>query len=213
MSALTIALTKGRLAKKTLALLEKSGIRCDEMYTDTRKLVFEDPDAKVRFFLAKADDVPTYVEYGAADLGVVGKDVLLEKQMDLFEVLDLKFGNCRMCVAGFPDGADLLQSGADFKVATKYPEIARQYFLKQHQMPEILKLSGSIELAPIVGLADVIVDIVETGSTLRENGLVVLDEVCPVSARLVVNKASMKIRHEEISRLIRAIGNQLENPS
>ena len=209
MSELTIALTKGRLAKKTLALLEKSGIRCDEMYTDTRKLVFEDPDSEIRFFLAKADDVPTYVEYGAADLGVVGKDVLLEKQMDLFEVMDLKFGACRMVVAGFPDGEKFLHSGADFKVATKYPEIARQYFLKRHQMPEILKLSGSIELAPIVGLSDVIVDIVETGSTLRENGLVVLDTVCPVSARLVVNKASMKIRHEEISRLIRAIGSQI----
>ena len=210
MSVLTIALTKGRLAKKTLSLLEQCGIRCDEMYTDTRKLIFEDPDAQIRFFLAKADDVPTYVEYGAADLGVVGKDVLLEKQKDLFEVLDLKFGICRMAVAGFPEGKDLLRSGADFRVATKYPEIARQHFLKHHQMPEILKLSGSIELAPIVGLADVIVDIVETGNTLRDNGLEVLDTVCPVSARLVVNKASMKIRHEEISRLIRAIGSQLE---
>ncbi len=209
MSALTIALTKGRLAKKTLSLLEKSGIRCDEMYTDTRKLVFEDPDAKVRFFLAKADDVPTYVEYGAADLGVVGKDVLLEKQMDLFEVLDLKFGNCRMCVAGFPEGAGLLKSGADFKVATKYPEIARQYFLKQHQMPEILKLSGSIELAPIVGLADVIVDIVETGSTLRENGLSVLEEICPLSARMIVNPVSMQMQNRQITDLVNRLRRQI----
>ena len=209
MSGFTFALTKGRLAKKTLELLEKTGIRCDEMYTDTRKLVFEDPEAQIQFFLAKAGDVPTYVEYGAADLGVVGKDVLLEEHKDLYEVLDLGFGKCRMVVAGFAEGEALLRSGADFKVATKYPEIARDYFLKRHQMPEILKLSGSIELAPIVGLADVIVDIVETGSTLKENGLVVLDTVCPISARLVVNKAIMKIRHEEISELIRRIGSQL----
>lgn len=202
---LTIALTKGRLATKTLKLLEGIGIRCDEMYTDTRKLVFEDPKMQVRFFLAKAGDVPTYVEYGAADIGVVGKDVLLEEKKDLYEVLDLGFGKCRMAVAGFPEGERLLQSRADFKVATKYPEIARQHFLKHHQMPEILKLGGSIELAPIVGLSDVIVDIVETGSTLKENGLMVLDTVCPVSARLVVNKASMKIQHERISMLIKDI--------
>lgn len=209
MSGLTIALTKGRLASRTMSLLENIGIHCEEMYTDTRKLVLEDEGAGVKFFLAKAGDVPTYVEYGAADLGVVGKDVLLEEKKDIYEVLDLKFGKCRMAVAGFPEGEQLLRSGADFKVATKYPEIAREYFLKRHQMPEILKLSGSIELAPIVGLADVIVDIVETGSTLKENGLVVLDTVCPVSARLVVNKASMKIRHEEISDLIRRIGSSL----
>ncbi len=209
MSGLTIALTKGRLASRTMSLLENIGIHCEEMYTDTRKLVLEDEGAGVKFFLAKAGDVPTYVEYGAADLGVVGKDVLLEEKKDIYEVLDLKFGKCRMAVAGFPEGEQLLRSGADFKVATKYPEIAREYFLKRHQMPEILKLGGSIELAPIVGLADVIVDIVETGSTLKENGLVVLDTVCPVSARLVVNKASMKIRHEEISDLIRRIGSSL----
>ncbi len=209
MSGLTIALTKGRLASRTMSLLENIGIHCEEMYTDTRKLVLEDEGAGVKFFLAKAGDVPTYVEYGAADLGVVGKDVLLEEKKDIYEVLDLKFGKCRMAVAGFPEGKQLLRSGADFKVATKYPEIAREYFLKRHQMPEILKLGGSIELAPIVGLADVIVDIVETGSTLKENGLVVLDTVCPVSARLVVNKASMKIRHEEISDLIRRIGSSL----
>lgn len=210
-SWLTFALTKGRLATKTLKLLEGLGIRCDEMYTDTRKLVFEDPDKRVRFFLAKAGDVPTYVEYGAADIGVVGKDVLLEEKKDLYEVLDLGFGKCRMAVAGFPEGAQLLQSRSDFKVATKYPEIARQHFLKHHQMPEILKLGGSIELAPIVGLSDVIVDIVETGSTLKENGLEVLDTVCPVSARLVVNKASMKIQHERISQLINDVAVILQN--
>ena len=207
---LTFAFTKGRLAKKTLKLLEETGIRCDEIYSDTRKLVFEDPEHSVRFFLAKAGDVPTYVEYGAADIGVVGKDVLQEEHKDIYEVLDLKFGACRMALAGFPEGKDLISSGADFKVATKYPEIARQYFLEKHQMPEILKLGGSIELAPIVGLSDVIVDIVETGSTLKENGLVVLDTVCPVSARLVVNKASMKIRHEEISQLVSEIAKVID---
>ncbi len=202
---LTFALTKGRLASETLRLLERAGIRCGAVESGTRKLVFEDAGQKVRFFLAKAGDVPTYVEYGAADLGVVGKDVLMEEHKDLYEVLDLGFGKCRMAVAGFPEGEALLKSGTDFKVATKYPEIARQYFLKRHQMPEILKLGGSIELAPIVGLADLIVDIVETGNTLRENGLIVLDEVCPVSARLVVNKASMRIHHERITQLAKDI--------
>ena len=202
MKYLTFALTKGRLANKTLGLLEQVGIRCEEMYTDTRKLVFADEQMGVKFFLAKATDVPTYVEYGAADIGVVGKDVLLEEKKDLFEVLDLGFGRCRMAVAGFPSGRELLDMRGDFKVATKYPEIARHYFLTRHQQPEILKLNGSIELAPIVGLSDVIVDIVETGSTLKENGLMVLDEICHISARMVVNKASMKIELERIQRLI-----------
>ena len=210
MKYLTFALTKGRLANKTLELLEQVGIRCEEMYTDTRKLVFTDEQMGVKFFLAKATDVPTYVEYGAADIGVVGKDVLMEEKKDLFEVLDLGFGRCRMAVAGFPSGRELLDMRGDFKVATKYPEIARHYFLTRHQQPEILKLNGSIELAPIVGLSDVIVDIVETGSTLKENGLMVLDEICPISARMVVNKASMKIELERIQKLTRAVSTILK---
>ncbi len=205
MKYITFALTKGRLASKTLAMLKEIGIYCEEIESDTRKLVFEDKENGVRFFLAKAQDVPTYVEYGAADIGVVGKDVLLEEERDLYEVLDLGFGKCRMAVAGFPSGKELIETGQEFKVATKYPEIARQYFHSRHLQPEILKMNGSIELAPIVGLADVIVDIVETGSTLRENGLSVLYEICPISARMVVNKASMKIENERIRELTKAV--------
>lgn len=209
MTDLTFALTKGRLAEKTLKLLEYSGIHCKDMTEDSRKLVFADPEHHVSFFMAKAADVPTYVEKGAADIGIVGKDVLLEEKKDLYEVLDLGFGKCRMAVAGFPSGAELLNHRGDFRVGTKYPEIARQYFLERHQQPQILKLNGSVELAPIVGLSDVIVDIVETGSTLRANGLVVLEEFLQISARMVVNKASMKIQAERINGLIREMSSAL----
>ena len=157
----------------------------------------------MKFFLAKANDVPTYVEYGAADIGVVGKDTILEEGRDLYEVLDLGMGKCRMCVAGPESARELLGNGEILRVATKYPHIAKDYFVKQkHQTVELIKLNGSIELAPIVGLSDVIVDIVETGSTLKENGLVVLEEVCPLSARVVVNRVSMKMEQERITDLI-----------
>ena len=156
-----------------------------------------------QFILVKASDVPTYVEYGAADIGVVGRDTLLEEGRKLYEVMDLGFGKCRMCVCGPESARDLLQHHEQIRVATKYPKIAKDYFYnKKHQTVEIIKLNGSIELAPIVGLADVIVDIVETGSTLRENGLAVLEEVCPLSARMVVNPVSMKMEQERISKLI-----------
>ena len=201
---LTFALTKGRLAEKTLALLEKTGITCEEMKDkDSRKLIFVNEELKVRFFLAKGPDVPTYVEYGAADIGIVGKDTILEEGRKLYEVMDLGFGNCRMCVCGPESARPLLESNQLIRVATKYPNIAKDYFYnKKHQTVEIIKLNGSIELAPIVGLSEVIVDIVETGSTLRENGLKVLEEVCPLSARMVVNQVSMKMENERISRLI-----------
>ena len=204
MRYLTFALTKGRLAEKTLALLEKTGITCEEMKDkDSRKLIFVNEELKVRFFLAKGPDVPTYVEYGAADIGIVGKDTILEEGRKLYEVMDLGFGNCRMCVCGPESARPLLESNQLIRVATKYPNIAKDYFYnKKHQTVEIIKLNGSIELAPIVGLSEVIVDIVETGSTLRENGLKVLDEVCPLSARMVVNQVSMKMENERISRLI-----------
>ena len=204
MRYLTFALTKGRLADKTLALLEKTGITCEEMKDkDTRKLIFVNEELKLRFFLAKGPDVPTYVEYGAADIGIVGKDTILEEGRNIYEVLDLGFGKCRMCVCGPESARDLLQHHEQIRVATKYPKIAKDYFYnKKHQTVEIIKLNGSIELAPIVGLADVIVDIVETGSTLRENGLAVLEEVCPLSARMVVNPVSMKMEQERISKLI-----------
>ena len=204
MRYLTFALGKGRLAKKTLEMFEQIGITCEEMKDkDTRKLIFVNEELKLRFFLAKGPDVPTYVEYGAADIGIVGKDTILEEGRNIYEVLDLGFGKCRMCVCGPESARDLLQHHEQIRVATKYPKIAKDYFYnKKHQTVEIIKLNGSIELAPIVGLADVIVDIVETGSTLRENGLAVLEEVCPLSARMVVNPVSMKMEQERISKLI-----------
>ena len=201
---LTFALTKGRLAKKTLELLEQTGITCEEMKDpDSRKLIFVNEELRLQFFLAKGPDVPTYVEYGAADIGVVGKDTILEEGRKIYEVLDLGFGKCRMCVCG-PESARSLLNGQELiRVATKYPNIAKDYFYNQrNQTVEIIKLNGSIELAPIVGLSEVIVDIVETGSTLKENGLVVLEEVCPLSARVVVNPVSMRMENERITKIL-----------
>lgn len=204
MRYLTFALAKGRLAKKTMELLEKIGYTCEEMKDpNSRKLIFVNEDIKIKIFLAKANDVPTYVEYGAADIGVVGKDTILEEGKKLYEVIDLGFGKCKMCVAGPVSAKEFLQHGELIRVATKYPNIAKDYFYnKKHQTVEIIKLNGSIELAPIVGLSEVIVDIVETGSTLRENGLEVLEEICPLSARMVVNQVSMKMENERITKLI-----------
>ncbi len=204
MRYLTIALGKGRLAGQAMKLFEQAGIPCEEMKEkDSRKLIFVNEEAKIRFFLAKGPDVPTYVEYGAADIGIVGSDTLLEEQRNLFEVLDLGFGKCRMCVCGPESARRFLQNSQQIRVATKYPRIAKDYFYNQkHQTVEIIKLNGSIELAPIVGLSEVIVDIVETGSTLRENGLQILEEVCPLSARMVVNQVSMRMEKERISSLI-----------
>ncbi|MBO6113186.1 MAG: ATP phosphoribosyltransferase [Lachnospiraceae bacterium] len=206
-SYLTFALTKGRLALKTLDMLEEIGIFCDELRDkETRKLIFTNEEKRVRFFLAKGPDVPTYVEYGAADIGVVGKDTIMEENRKLFEVLDLGFGKCRMCICGPESARDLLKHQEMIRVATKYPLIARDYFQNtKHQTVDIIKLNGSIELAPIVGLSDVICDIVETGSTLRENGLVVLEEVCPLSARMVVNQVSMRLEAERIRAIINAL--------
>ncbi len=204
MRYLTFALAKGRLAKKTLALLEQIGITCDEMKDpDTRKLIFVNEDLKFKFFLSKATDVPTYVEYGAADIGVVGKDTLLEEGRNLYEVMDLGFGKCRMCVCGPASAKEILKRNEIIRVASKYPVIARDYFNNQkNQTVEIIKLNGSVELAPIVGLSEVIVDIVETGSTLRENGLEVLEEICPLSARMVVNQVSLKMENQRIRKLL-----------
>ena len=206
---LTFALGKGRLAKKTLELFEKIGITCDEIKDpDTRKLIFVNEELKLRFFLAKGPDVPTYVEYGAADIGIVGKDTILEEARNIYEVLDLGFGKCRMCICGPESAKSLLQHHEQIRVATKYPRIARDYFYnKKHQTVEIIKLNGSIELAPIVGLSEVICDIVETGTTLKENGLTVLEEVCPLSARVVVNQVSMKMENERINKLLEDIRN------
>ena len=209
---LTFALGKGRLASKTLELFEQIGIRCDEMKDkNTRKLIFVNEDLKLKFFLAKGPDVPTYVEYGAADIGIVGKDTILEENRNIYEVLDLGYGKCKMCICGPESSRELLQHHEQIKVATKYPQIAKEYFNeKKYQTVEIIKLNGSIELAPIVGLAPVICDIVETGSTLRENGLVVLEEVCDLSARVVVNQVSMKMEDERIRKIITDLKAKIE---
>ena len=201
---LTFALGKGRLAEKTLELMEKIGITCTEMKDKgTRKLIFVNDDLKLKFFLAKGPDVPTYVEYGAADIGVVGKDTLLEEQRRAYEVLDLGFGKCRMCVCGPAKARELLKHHEMIRVASKYPVIAKDYFYNiKHQTVDIIKLNGSVELGPIVGLSDVIVDIVETGSTLRENGLEVLEEICPLSARMIVNQVSMQMEARRINDII-----------
>ena len=199
MRYLTFALTKGRLANKTLDMFEKIGITCEEMRDkDSRKLIFTNEELKLK----------TYVEYGAADIGIVGKDTILEEGRKLYEVMDLGFGACRMCVCGPESAREVLNNNQLIRVATKYPNIAKDYFYnKKHQTVEIIKLNGSIELAPIVGLSEVIVDIVETGSTLRENGLKVLEEVCPLSARMVVNQVSMKMEDERIRKLITELRN------
>ncbi|MBR6329321.1 MAG: ATP phosphoribosyltransferase [Lachnospiraceae bacterium] len=201
---LTFALGKGRLADKTMEMLDKIGISCDEMKDKgSRKLIFTNEEKKLKFFLAKGPDVPTYVEYGAADIGVVGEDTILEEGRALYKVLDLGFGKCRMCVCGFPGAGELLQRRDKIRVASKYPTIAKEYFENvKRQTVDIVKLNGSVELAPIVGLSDVIVDIVETGSTLRENGLCVLEEIRPLSARLVVNQVSMNVQCERILDII-----------
>ena len=204
MRYLTFALGKGRLANETLKLFEKIGITCEEMKDESsRKLIFTNEALKLKFFLSKGPDVPTYVEYGAADIGIVGKDTILEEGRKVHEVLDLGFGKCRMCVCGYKNTAPLLKHHELIRVATKYPNITRDYFYNtKHQTVEIIKLNGSIELAPIVGLSEVIVDIVETGSTLRENGLEILEEVCPLSARMIVNPVTMRMEGERNKNLI-----------
>lgn len=204
MRYLTFALAKGRLAKTTLSYLEQIGIEMEEMKDpDTRKLIFVNEDLKIKMFLSKASDVPTYVEYGAADIGVVGKDTILEEGRKLYEVMDLGFGKCRMCVCGPENARELLKHQQLIRVASKYPNIAKDYFNNmKHQTVEIIKLHGSVELAPIVGLSEVIVDIVETGTTLKENGLMVLEEICPLSACVVVNQVSMKLENERITQIL-----------
>ncbi len=202
MKYLTFALAKGRLAEQTMELLEKIGMSCEEMKQETRKLIFTNEDLKLKFFLSKASDVPTYVEYGAADVGVVGKDTILEEERNLYEILDLQLGKCHMAVAGLPENSQKFKTMNNIRVASKYPRIAKHYFDEQHRTVEIIKLNGSVELAPIVGLSDVIVDIVETGSTLKANGLQVFEKFCPLSARMIVNRSSMKMEHQRIVEMI-----------
>ena len=200
---LTFALAKGRLAALAADMFERAGASCGEMRAKTRKLIFTDEANKYRFFLAKASDVPTYVEHGAADVGIVGSDVLMEEKRDLYEVADLGFGKCRIVAAGPPETEKLYRSGNNIRVSTKYPNIASDFFNSmRRQTIEIIKLNGSVELGPKAGLSDMIVDIVETGDTLRENGLIIYDEICRVSARMAVNRVSMKMESARIGELI-----------
>lgn len=207
---ITVALAKGRLAELSINIFEKLGFDVQEMKSKTRKLIFTDEKNKFKFILVKASDVPVYVEYGAADIGVVGKDTLLESGKDVYEIMDLGFGKCRMAVAGPSEMRDKLVGRNIMRVASKYPHIARDYFHRvKGQTVDIIKLNGSVELGPLVGLSDVIVDIVESGKTLKENGLEVLEDVCELSARLVVNRVSLKMHRERILKLMSDIKSKL----
>ena len=197
-----VAIPKGRLGNKVYALLEKAGYPCDELFSDNRKLIFDAP-CGVTYFLAKPSDVSKYVEYGAADIGFVGRDILLEEEPDLYEYLDLGIGKCRLMIAGKSDYKE--DATRPLRVATKFPNIAQNYFAEKNREIEVIKLDGSIELAPIVGLSDVILDIVETGSTLKENDMVIYEEVAPVSARMVANKSSSKFLGAEINEMVRRL--------
>lgn len=202
MEKIKLAMAKGRLAEDAMLLLEKINIDCSPLREKNRKLVFDLPHSNLQVVLLKAADVPTYVEHGVVDMGIVGKDVLLEQEKLLYEVIDLKFGKCRLSVAG---KSEMASNPKHMRVATKYPNVAKAYFARKGQSVEIIKQEGSVELAPLLGLADVIVDIVETGNTLKANGLVVLEEVAEVSARLVLNKVSFKTKQEQLTRIIEEI--------
>jgi len=199
-----IALPKGRLGEKVYRILEQAGYPCPSIREENRKLVFENPEAGVRYFWVKPSDVAIYVERAAADIGIAGKDILLEYQPDVYELADLGVGKCRMCVAGKTGAREVRDR--TLRVATKFPKIAKRYYGGLSRDIDIIELHGSIELAPLLGLSDVIVDIVETGTTLRENGLEVKDTVVPISARLIANKVSYKFKYEEITRLCQRMG-------
>ena len=205
---LRIALTKGRLEKDTVALLEKLGYDCTSVHEKGRKLILPISDGKIEVILAKAADVITYVEHGVCDMGVVGKDTIMEMQGKFFELVDLGFGRCRFALAG--KKGDNFYDGYNVKtIATKYPNVSRAYFESKGMDVEIVKIEGSVELAPLLELSDAIVDIVETGSTLKENGLEVYEEIAPISARLIVNTVSMKLRQQEIEKLIEQIEKEI----
>ncbi len=201
-----IALTKGRLEKKAIEIFKAININTRELEDKGRKLIFncENEEYNIELFLVKAKDVETYVEYGAADIGIVGKDTLMETDKEFYEVLDLNMGKCKFAVAALPS-FKLDQGYNRKKIATKYPNIAREYFRKKCMDVELIKIEGSVELGPIVGLADAIVDIVETGNTLRENGLAVVEDICEISARMIVNKASMKTKKDEVIKIVENI--------
>lgn len=199
--SLSIALTKGRLEKQTVAMLEELGYGVEALKDKGRALVFKDSVHDIQYFLVKSNDCITYVNHGVADIGVVGKDTILENENDNYELLDLKISKCKFIVASLPQN-QLFSKVGHIKIGTKYPTVAKQYFLSKGMDVEIIKIDGSVELAPILGLCDGIVDIMETGTTLKENGLVVLDTVCDISARVIVNKASFKLKHSEVMKVI-----------
>ena len=204
---ITIAIPKGRILQDSVALFGKIGIDCAELLSDTRKLIFEDPVQRIRYMIVRATDVPTYVEYGCADLGIVGKDTLLEQEKDVYEPLDLKFGYCRLMVA---EPAELSRtddplSWTNIRIATKYPTITEKYFSGKGVQVEIIKLYGSIELAPLVGLSERIVDLVSTGETLRQNGLVEVETIAEITCRLIVNRASLKTKQQRITGIIEGL--------
>lgn len=204
---ITIAIPKGRILRDSVALFKKIGIDCEQLLSDTRKLIFEDPGQRLRYMIVRATDVPTYVEYGCADLGIVGKDTLLEQQKDLYEPLDLKFGYCRLVVAEPAElsRTDDPRSWANIRIATKYPNITESYFSGKGVQVEIIKLYGSIELAPLVGLSERIVDLVSTGETLRQNGLVEVETIAEITCRLIVNRGSLKTRHKRITEILEGL--------
>ena len=204
-----VALPKGRLGEKVYDLFEKAGFDCAEMHDKGRKLIFENPEKGIRYFWVKPSDVPIYVERGVADLGIAGKDILLERHPEVYELLDLKLGICRMCAAAMRDFYD--DGEKTLRVATEFVNIASDYYAKQGRDIDIIKLHGSVELAPILGMSDVIVDIVETGNSLRENDLVIVDEILPISARLIANKANFKFKTKEIKNIINLMKEQVEN--
>ncbi len=205
---INIALPKGRLGERVYAMFEKSGYPCPSIKENNRKLIFENAEAGVRYFWVKPSDVSIYVERGAADIGVAGKDILLEYEPDIYELLDLNIGRCRMAVAAKRDFYD--DSQRTLKVATKFANIARKYYEGKGRDIDIIKLNGSIEIAPILSLSDVIVDIVETGTTLRENDLEVFEEIAPISARLIANKSSFKFKTREIERIVECMKGEIE---
>lgn len=205
---INVALPKGRLGKKVYDMFEQAGYECPSIKEDNRKLIFENEEAGVRYFWVKPSDVTIYVERGAADIGIAGKDILLEYEPDVYELLDLSLGKCRMAVAGKKDFRD--NTERTLRVATKFPNIARNFYERESRDIDIIKLNGSIEIAPILGLSDVIVDIVETGKTLKENNLEVVDTIVPISARLIANKASFKFKTKAIEAVRDGLRMQLE---
>ena len=205
---LNIALPKGRLGNQVYRLLAQAGYDCREAFDDSRKLVFESEDSRVRYFLVKPSDVAIYVEHGAADIGIVGRDILLESRPEVYELMDLGLGKCRMCVAAKNDYVE--DPNLTLRVATKFVHVAKAYYAELGREIEVIKLNGSIELAPLLGLSDVIVDIVETGTTLRENGLAVIGEILPISARFIANKASYEFSRGQIDALCRGLRTQTE---